>query len=534
MVARILILGLSLASLVAAQPALAATASGGAYTPVSPVRLLDTRSTQALGAGATIDLGVAGSAGVPSGATAAILNITATAPTAGGFLTLWPAGQARPASSNLNFSPGETVANLVQVGLGSGGAVSIYNSFGSTQVVADLAGFVVPGSGAAGRYTALEPARVLDTRGGSAIGPGALLRLPLLGQGGIPSGGVSAVALNFTSAGSSAGGYLTAFPAGAPVPAASTLNFSAGQLVANRSIVKLGEGGAIEIFNAFGSTDVVADVSGWFSDGSASASGALFTPVTPSRILDSRGAGPLGPGGSLTVKAAGAGGVPSSGATAGVANVTVTDTTGAGYLTAWPGLSARPLASDLNWNPGQTVPNLVLVRLGADGTLNLFNFAACANVIVDVVGYYSGGVPASPTATPPPPVACPPPPPPPAPARSALASLINQDRAAAGLPPLAWNACLAAVALANAERMAAAGAISHADGVTRDLACGLGSAQTGENVAYWSGGVDDGQANTMYMNSPGHRANILGPYRFVGTAWTVAPDGTGYNAEEFG
>ncbi|MEP7106253.1 MAG: CAP domain-containing protein [Chloroflexota bacterium] len=117
---------------------------------------------------------------------------------------------------------------------------------------------------------------------------------------------------------------------------------------------------------------------------------------------------------------------------------------------------------------------------------------------------------------------------------SAQQSYINADRAAAGLPPLTWSSCLAGVAYSNAVRMANAGAISHAGGVSSDMGCGLGSAQTGENVGYWSGGINDAQLNSMFMGSPGHRANIMGPYRYVGTAWKVAANGAAYIAVEFG
>ena len=117
---------------------------------------------------------------------------------------------------------------------------------------------------------------------------------------------------------------------------------------------------------------------------------------------------------------------------------------------------------------------------------------------------------------------------------STLQTLINQDRATnGGLPPLAWSDCLAAVAQQNAQRIAAQGYLSHTDGPDLDLACGAGSTQAGENIAYISSGIDDNTVNTMYMNSPEHRANILGPYTYVATAWVVAPNGYAYNAEEF-
>jgi uncharacterized protein YkwD len=123
--------------------------------------------------------------------------------------------------------------------------------------------------------------------------------------------------------------------------------------------------------------------------------------------------------------------------------------------------------------------------------------------------------------------------PPPVVVGSTQQALINSDRAAAGLGALTWNPCLAGVAYQSALRMANQGFISHAGGPNQDLGCGLGS-RAGENVGYWSGGITDGQLNTMFMNSPDHRANIMGPYRYVGTAWVVAGTGSAYIAVEFG
>ncbi len=149
-----------------------------------------------------------------------------------------------------------------------------------------------------------------------------------------------------------------------------------------------------------------------------------------------------------------------------------------------------------------------------------------------------------PEPTPPPvePAAAPAPPAPPAPAprpapaiwvNSTQQALINQDRAANGLGPLTWNGCLYNVAVSNAQRIAAQHYLSHTNGPQMDLACGLGR-QAGENVGYWSAGINDAQINTLFMNSPEHRANILGPYHYVATAWVVGSDGRGYIAVEFG
>jgi uncharacterized protein YkwD len=111
--------------------------------------------------------------------------------------------------------------------------------------------------------------------------------------------------------------------------------------------------------------------------------------------------------------------------------------------------------------------------------------------------------------------------------------LINQDRQAAGLAPLQWNACLANVATGQAARMAAQGYISHANGRSLDLACHLGP-RASESIGFQGGGINDAAMNAWFMGDPPHRANIMGPYRYVGVAWVLAHNGTAYLAVEFG
>jgi uncharacterized protein YkwD len=111
--------------------------------------------------------------------------------------------------------------------------------------------------------------------------------------------------------------------------------------------------------------------------------------------------------------------------------------------------------------------------------------------------------------------------------------LINQDRASAGLPPLQWNTCLANVAIGQAQRMAAQGYISHANGRTLDLGCHLGNFAS-ESIGVQGGGINDAAMNAWFMGDPIHRANIMGPYHWVGSAWVVAPNGAAYLAVEFG
>ena len=125
----------------------------------------------------------------------------------------------------------------------------------------------VPGTGA--RYHSLAPARILDTRSSlgapaAKVGPGATLGLQVTGRGGVPASGVSAVALNVTVTNPTAVSHLTAWPAGPARPLASNLNYGPGQTVPNMVVVKVGEGGRVNLYNAGGSTDVVVDVAGWY------------------------------------------------------------------------------------------------------------------------------------------------------------------------------------------------------------------------------------------------------------------------------
>lgn len=112
-------------------------------------------------------------------------------------------------------------------------------------------------------------------------------------------------------------------------------------------------------------------------------------------------------------------------------------------------------------------------------------------------------------------------------------TLINQDRAAAGLPPLQWNACLANIAVGQAQRMAAQGYISHANGRALDLGCHLGNFAS-ESIGVTYGHIDDAGMNTWFMNDPIHRDNIMGPYHWVGAAWVAGANNRFYLAIEFG
>ena len=273
--------------------------------------------------------------------------------------------------------------------------VDLFNGSGGTvQLIADVFGYYSATSPTGGgAFTALTPSRLIDTRDGAGtpVAIGASVPVQVTGRGGVPASGVSAVVLNVTVTAPAVSGYITAYPDGTARPATSNLNFVGGQTVPNLVVVPVGANGMVDLFNGSGGTvALIADVSGYFS--SVSATGGTFGALTPARLLDTRnGSGtPVAAGATVQIPVAGRGGVPASGVTAVVVNVIVTSPAVAGYVTAYPDGVTRPATSNLNFVGGQTVPNLVVVPVGADGMVDLFNGSGgTVALIADVFGFYT-------------------------------------------------------------------------------------------------------------------------------------------------
>jgi len=386
------------------------------YVPNGPVRLLDTRSgkggtTGPIAAHQSVPLQITGVQGVPtSDVTAVVLNVTAVSPSANGVATAYPSGQSVPTASNLNWRQGETEPNLVVVPVGTGGKVSIWNgSSGTVQFLADEAGYFTSDSTAAGEstYTAVGPVRAMDTRNGTGV-PEAKIAAhgsvslqvggATFGSGSsavtIPSTGVTAVAMNVTAVDATANGVLTVYPnetsTGTTVttPNVSNLNFGAGQTVANLVIVPVGEDGKVDFYDggSTGSTDAIADVAGYFTSGTG---GAKYHAVGPVRLLDTRdGQGEN----TVTAKALGAKGtltlpLPAS-YKAVVANLTVVSPASNGYLSAYPAGGSLPNVSNLNFQLGQTIPNLAIVP-SSTGVTFYNGGSGSTQLIADMAGYFS-------------------------------------------------------------------------------------------------------------------------------------------------
>jgi hypothetical protein len=213
--------------------------------------------------------------------------------------------------------------------------------------------------------------------------------LTVTGRGGVPAD-AAAVVVNVTVTDAQAAGFLTVYPCGSPRPTASNLNYVAGSTVANAVIVKVGTNGQICIYNQ-SATHLLADINGYFPAGST------YTSLVPARLLESRSDlstidgqfNNIGMRENDTVTAltvTGRGGVPAD-AGAVVMNVTVTDAQAAGFLTVYPCGSPRPTASNLNYVAGSTVANAVIVKVGTNGQICIYNQSA-THLLADINGYF--------------------------------------------------------------------------------------------------------------------------------------------------
>jgi hypothetical protein len=246
------------------------------------------------------------------------------------------------------------------------------------------------------QYHPLTPARIHDSRNGAGpLTAGQSRNIQVTGQGGVPLTGVTSVVLNVTATNTTAESYFTVWPTGSTRPGTSSLNWTAGKTVPNLVEINVGTAGMVSVYNAQGSADVIFDVVGFTSTPSGTPSGdGLFNPLVPARVLDTRNAigaptAKVGPGSSIDLQVTGAGGVPASGVEAVVLNVTATDTTTASYVTAWPKGATQPVASNLNFVAGQTVPNRVIVKVGTAGKVTLFNAAGSIDLVADVNGWFT-------------------------------------------------------------------------------------------------------------------------------------------------
>jgi hypothetical protein len=363
------------------------------FQALSPVRIFDTRpgvpdglrpvAKTKIGGATELRVKLTDLAGlVPvSGVGAVSLNVTVTEPDGNGFVTVYPC-ESRPLASSVNFTTGRTVANAVIAPVSPTGEVCFY-SFAATHLLADINGYFPAGSA----FSAVSPTRVFDTRPGAPdgvrvvderkVGNGYELKVQLTDLPGlVPATGVGAVSLNVTATEADSDGFVTVYRCDSR-PLVSSLNYVAGRDVANAVIAPVSPSGEACFFS-FVPTHLLADVNGYFP------TGAGFVPVPPERLFDTRVLGAAKVGGAYEFFAPVAD--PADGVIAVSLNVTVTEPDGDGFVTVYP-CDSRPLASNVNYVAGQTVPNAVIAPVSPDGEVCFYSFVP-THLLADINGFF--------------------------------------------------------------------------------------------------------------------------------------------------
>jgi hypothetical protein len=391
-----------------------ATQEGSGHSslvPVGPLRVLETRTGPGLstadgdfnGIGirpddSVLELGLSGRPQIPGWARSVVLNVTVTGALGAGYLTIYPCDKPRPTSSNINYDVGTTRAVAVVASIGSNGAVCVYTQT-STHVIVDLTAFY----GVGASFNGIQPARLLETRSGvefptvdgqlAGIGrrPGnTTTEVKVAGRGGVPID-AKAVAVNVTMINPAQTGFATVYPCGEPLPLASTVNFTAGAIVPNAAMVKVGAGGAICVLSNV-DTDVILDVNGY------DAAQAVAQIFEPTRVLETRPGlttfdhqfetqVPRPSDSVFELQIGGRIGIPKA-IRAAALNITVTEATGPGFITIYPCGAVRPIASTLNYGKGTTVANLAVATTTTDGKVCIYTQTS-ADIVVDLSGYHT-------------------------------------------------------------------------------------------------------------------------------------------------
>lgn len=375
---------------------------GDGYHAVNPQRIMDTRKGQ--GATGPIKAMTTVTLPLPSSITSAnhgpieavVLNVTVTGATAGGNVKVYSTGLSQvPATSNVNFGAGQTVANQVTVALVPNGQLvfNVQENPGTVQLIADVEGYYTSGNDPTNSgYAPVSPKRLIDTRS-STGGIGG--RLPAWGHvrytlpSSVPAG-ATAVAFNVTAVNTGSFGDLKVYPDSSTVPNISNLNFGKGNTVPNLVIVQVPANRAIDFYlDSNGAADLLVDLEGYYSTSAT----AKFVPVFPTRLFDTRTnflPGPLQSGEWLITSMSYVVQVPTSALKSALYNVTVTQPQNNGNIIVAPDpLTSLPATSNVNFGKGETVANSALGTM-SNGKQDFFNESyGTTQLISDLFGYFA-------------------------------------------------------------------------------------------------------------------------------------------------
>lgn len=399
---------------------------GTTFYPIDPARALDTRQSTPIAAGAARSVAVGREAGtgreiVPLGATAIAYNITVPSPGGPGHLRVMPGDVAYSSASSINFTTSQTIANGLVVKLDSERRIRVYNAAGvPVHAIVDVLGYYLPASqvsplasdvqvaATGSRFMPIAPVRVYDAALAPALlGPGESREVSVAtgigGQTDVVPVGASGVAYNLTVVEPGAAGHLRVMPGDVAETGASAINwFLPNDKIANGLVVHISENRTVNVYNASPvPVRFLLDVVGYYGP-----NGALFYPIAPARLYDSRQPLPqfgtiaplaervvyAGDGRDAVGTVTSANVIP-SGAIAMAYNVTVpiSGPSSGGHLRVWPANQSLPNASSINWpSAGATTrANGLTVGLSPDRKVKVYNGSGDAtNVIVDGLGYF--------------------------------------------------------------------------------------------------------------------------------------------------
>lgn len=416
----------------------ASPSQGAAYVPVTACRVMDTRDAggvltdrerrdiQVAGTGTTFadQGGKPGGCAIPPDAVAVETSITAVTPVREGFLRVWPAGETPPTATFSNFGSRRSTTNTGTLAVSSTGAISLQSYGGPTHYVTDVQGYFVESSPfvepavPTSAYVAVAPCRIADTRAhaGTPVAPGQERTFWVAGsarsfadQGG-QSGGcaipetATAVQASITAVTPARNGYLRAWPAGGNQPNATVLNFTRAESTTNTTALGLVPGEGLTLASRGGGAHYVIDVQGFYADTTTGAGGggALYHPVTPCRVADTRGTEAPAPpqGDRRTHQITGDGnafaaqggtgdgcGLPTD-ASAVETSLSAVTPAGSGFLRTWPAGTPFPNSTVLNYSRAQNTTNTGPLTLSLGTDLTVATLGPTSHHVLDVHGYY--------------------------------------------------------------------------------------------------------------------------------------------------
>jgi hypothetical protein len=391
----------------AAAPRHASAAAPGAYQPLNPTRVFDTRTASPIGSGATVRMAVQGVAGLPtSGLSAVTVTLSVLAPAAAGSISVFPSGTSWSGAATVSFAAASTQQNTVTAQLGSDGALSVRNNAAAAvQLVADAVGYYTAGPAMPGGYQPVPLQRIFDTRaaGSQPLASGDMVNVPVTGQGAIPASNVSAGAVNLTVLNPAGTGSISVFPSGTAWDTSATVSFTAGRTEQSMLTAQLGTDGAFTVRNNTGTAvQLVIDLAGYYIAGSPPAPGGYVPMTSRIRVFDSRRnmgpyTGPFTAGQLQTAPTLRSNfpdpstKTPDWGLRAETILLTVVSPSQSGSISVFAGDQTFDGKATISFTAGRTVQRLVTVRIPPEGTIGIRNNSSVTlSVIADVKGYFAG------------------------------------------------------------------------------------------------------------------------------------------------